>query len=70
LRLAALIRDPQPAEIALAQPTVDVGVLPRVQHGLLGRAVEAAARAAIAAGGLQDPAVLAPAGDGVLGAWH
>ena len=31
---------------------------------------EIAARAAVALGGLENPAVTAAAGDGVLGAWH
>src|SRR6185312_15706508 len=51
-------RDPQLAEVALAVTAVAVRVLHRVQHLLLGLAVQARALTAVSAGGLQQRATL------------
>src|SRR5690606_40366903 len=52
--------DPQPPEVALAVLAVPVGVLHRVQHLLLGLAVQPGTLAPVPLGALQDrPALLA-----------
>jgi hypothetical protein len=51
--------DPQATEVALLGPAVAVGVTERVEHLLLGLAVEPRALPAVAAGALEDdPALL------------
>src|SRR4029079_1206145 len=63
-------RDPQPAEVALAQAPVLVGELTRALQRLQGGLEQLAAAAVIALRGGEHPAPAGACGDDGFGAWH
>src|SRR5438552_5495031 len=62
--------DPEPAHVTLARPTVAIGVLERVEHGLVCWPEQGPMRHPEAFGQVEDLLVALPSRDASLYAWH